>query len=70
MSDRAVRLEQKAQLTPRIGITQALKELLYYVSPRGNREVFVRTMHLAVIVRCLSEQCWRSCLSLLPGPQP
>ncbi len=44
MSDRAVRLEQKAQLTPRIGITQALKELLFYVSPRGNREVFVRTM--------------------------
>src|SRR6056300_127492 len=44
MSDRAVSLEKKAQLTPRIGILQALKELLYYVSPRGNREVFVRTM--------------------------
>ena len=44
MSDQAAKLDTPAKYPVRIGVGQALFELVRYISPRGNREVMTRTL--------------------------
>ena len=44
MSDQAAKLDTQAKYPVRIGVGQALYELVRYISPRGNREVMTRTL--------------------------
>ncbi len=44
MSDQAAKLDTQVKYPVRIGVGQALYELIRYISPRGNREVMTRTL--------------------------
>ena len=44
MSDQAAKLDTPAKYPVRIGVGQALFELVRYISPHGNREVMIRTL--------------------------